>query len=273
MTDLHVALDGWHPAPVGAEGRLTVWPATALAALLGRPAEFADGSPLPPLWHYLYLLETPAPDSLGEDGHPREGHHLPPIPDRRRMFAGARVRWHRPLVLGDVMEKRSEVASVRVKDGRSGQLAFVTVRTEYRVRGDVAVTEEQDLVYRSQPGGAPHAVAAPEAEDSPDADFAFHVGSAELFQFSALTYNAHRIHYDLGYARNVEGYPGLVVHGPLQAIALLEPLRRAGRAVAELTYRLDRPAFAGSAFQVVVDGESLTGGTSIGTPSITGTAR
>ncbi|TQS45239.1 FAS1-like dehydratase domain-containing protein [Cryptosporangium phraense] len=273
MTDLHSALDGWNPEPVAADGRLTGWPATALATLLGRPEEFTDGSPLPPLWHHLYLLETPAPASLGEDGHPRDGHFLPPIPDRRRMFAGARVRQHRPLLLGDVVQKRSRVASVRVKDGRSGQLAFVTVRAEFVVGGEVAVTEEQDLVYRSQAAGAPRAIAATPAEAAPGADFQFDATPATLFQFSALTYNAHRIHYDLDYARDVEGYPGLVVHGPLQAIALVEPLRRAGRPVSEVSYRLERPAFAGSSFQVVVSDATLAGGVSPGTPSITGTFR
>jgi 3-methylfumaryl-CoA hydratase len=276
MIDLHAALASWTPEPVSAEGRIAAWPATALTTLLGRPEPFSEGALLPPLWHYLYLLETPAPGSLGEDGHPENGPLLPPIPDRRRMFAGARVEWYRPIRVGDVVDKSSRVSSVRVKDGRSGQLAFVTVRTEIRVGGAPAVSEEQDLVYRSQPSGAARQLAAQATpEEVNAADFALDVSAPTLFQFSALTYNAHRIHYDPGYARDVEGYPGLVVHGPLQAIALLEPLR-GNRTLERLTYRLERPAFAGPPFRVAATGDGdavhLVGGTSTRTPSITGHA-
>ncbi|MGW4804546.1 FAS1-like dehydratase domain-containing protein [Kitasatospora sp. NPDC004272] len=242
----------WRPAPVESTGFVTADPAVALAALFDQePPARAVGDELPPLWHWLYLLERPAQAELGADGHPHDGPFLPPLPDRRRMFGGGRVRCHAPLRIGDLVTRRSQVASVRTRRGGSGWLLLVTVRHELLVDGEVRTTEEQDLVYK-QPAPAPAPALLPPAPavlpPVPDAPWSFELrpDPTLLFRFSALTYNAHRIHYDRDYATGTEGYPDLVVHGPLLALALLElPRRHApGRRVAEFAYRSRSPLFA-----------------------------
>lgn len=193
------------------------------------PESFHDGSDLPPLWHWFHFLGKVPQSGLGADGHParREDSFMPPIPLPRRMFAGARLKWHRPLVTGRPAIREATIQSVSSKSGRSGQLAFVTVG--YRVLQDevVCVEEEQDIVYREPgaptpapvPGELPPLPAGARSETIvPDTRL--------LFRFSALTFNAHRIHYDRPYAMNVEGYPGLVVHGPLTAILLIRLAQR-----------------------------------------------
>ncbi|MFE4963816.1 MaoC family dehydratase N-terminal domain-containing protein [Streptomyces sp. NPDC056660] len=253
----------WKPAPDFTEDVIGEAPAAALAAVLDVPRTApAEGEPLPPLWHWLYFLEAPAQRELGADGHPAHGRFLPPIPDRTRMFAGGRLRVEHPLLVGRSAERRSELADVAIKQGRSGELAFVTVRHEVRQLDRTCLVEEQDLVYRSgratRPERTASAPAAAQASLSGDRQLTLTPDPVLLFRFSALTGNAHRIHYDEPYARHVEGYPGLVVHGPLLAVAMLETVRRhhSGRRVAALSYRLRAPVFAGE--QVRCDAE-LTG--------------
>jgi 3-methylfumaryl-CoA hydratase len=201
------------------------------------------------------------------------------------MIAGGRLEFRAPLRLGAQVLRRSQVTSVRPTTGRSGELLFVTVRHEYATDDAVAVVEEQDLVYRSQPAGAANRVGElpPPAEAGPPADGAWRLrvdpDPPLLFRFSALTYNTHRIHYDQPYATGVEGYPGLVVHGPLLALVLLELPRRAApeRQVTAFGYRLERPAFAGR--PVVADGVPDDDGAQVSAgppgrpPSITGHVR
>lgn len=246
-------LDGWSPAPVVTTDRIDPWPVAAFAALLDAPA---PGEELPPLWHWFSFLDHPRRSELGEDGHPAAGHFLPPMPDRRRMIAGGRLWVHGPIRVGDVLERHSELVAVREKKGRSGAMVFVTVRHGLHRDGTLLVEEEQDVVYRSQPPGAsrplPDSAPAPEPVDG----IALDTDPALLFRFSALTYNAHRIHYDLPYATGVEGYPDLVVHGPLLALLALEVPRRGGRAVDRFSFRLTRPVFAG---QRVVAGHGPDG--------------
>ncbi|MGW4287250.1 FAS1-like dehydratase domain-containing protein [Streptomyces sp. NPDC004673] len=244
-------VESWSPAPVTEDDVLSPVPAAALSALLDVPeTAVRAGDTLPPLWHWLYFLGAPAQRELGDDGHPRHGHFLPPVPDRQRMFAGGRCEVREPLRVGEPVQRTSSLAAVTVKQGGTGELLFVTVRAEYRQRGSARVVEEQDIVYRSGRAAGAHpatldALAEPRAEETwllplrPDPTL--------LFRFSALTANAHRIHYDAPYAREVEGYPGLVVHGPLLVLAMLEPLRREdpARQVRSVSYRLRRPAFAG----------------------------
>jgi 3-methylfumaryl-CoA hydratase len=251
-------LDGWAPAAQRWTGQVTGWSVAAFAGLLDQPDPTADDPVVPPMWHLFGLLAHPAQDELGADGHPADGPFLPPIPDRRRMFAGGRWWEATPLPVDRPVEATSEVTGTRVTSGRSGEMAFVTVRTRYAVDGRVHVVEEQDLVYRSQPdppkGTTPPARATPAAADPvPDEPPAEHELTLDpdptlLFRFSALTYNAHRIHYDLPYATGVEGYPNLVVHGPLLALLALELPRRhrPGRRIGHVAYRLRRPAFAGA---------------------------
>ncbi|HEY1574226.1 MAG TPA: MaoC family dehydratase N-terminal domain-containing protein [Pseudonocardiaceae bacterium] len=275
MTGLGDAVAGWSPAPDTVTDRISRWSVSALTALLDQP----ECAGLPPLWHWLGFLEHPSRSELGPDGHPADGRFLPPIPQRRRMIAGGRLRLHAPLPIGEPVTRTSTLDSVTVKRGRSGEMAFVTVRHEFRVGATVAAVEEQDVVYRSQAPGQTRALRRPTGEP-PDGDWRFSVVPDEmtLFRFSALTYNTHRIHYDQAYVTQVEGYPGLVVHGPLLALLLLEIPRRfrPDRAVTSFDYRLLAPTFAGETVEVTgtADGDevSLTAAVPGLGPSITGTA-
>jgi 3-methylfumaryl-CoA hydratase len=245
------SLRDWHPGAVEMARRVDPWPAAAFAGLVGAPEPpLEDGAPLPPMWHWFTLLEHPATAEIGADGHPGEGHFLPPIPGRRRMFAGGRLVTHAPIAVGAVLHSRSEVAGIAVKDGRSGEMAFVTIRTELAVDGNLKAVEEQDIVYRSEPEDAPKRTMQRPAADQPVPTGQWQerlaVDPVLLFRFSALTYNGHRIHYDLPYATGEEGYPGLVIHGPLLALLALDlpRLHAPSQSVKTFEYRLVRPAFA-----------------------------
>jgi len=223
-------------------------PAYALGALLGVPLpDLERGAGLPLLWHWIYLLDRPAQADLGPDGHPVHGTlPAPPGPGRRRMWAGGRVRTRGTLRTGSPATKRTSVLSVTEKQGRSGQLVFVTVGHQLRQDGQPVIDEEQDIVYREGVAG-PAPAPAGELPRVPlvDGEWEIDVSPTLLFRFSALTYNAHRIHYDRDYCRDVEGYPGLLTHGPLQALAMAEAARAAGHADGALTfeYRLVSPLF------------------------------
>jgi 3-methylfumaryl-CoA hydratase len=250
MTVLADSLRNWQPGTARLSRRVDPWPAAAFADLIGTaPPRLEPGDPLPPLWHWFYLLDHPAQAEIGADGHPAAGPFLPPIPGRRRMFAGGRLRLDAPISFGTVLSSRSHVAEVSVKSGRSGDLAFVTVRHELAVGKTPVGVEEQDVVYRSEPEGAvPRAVLRPPG-DGPVAAGEWRSELATdpvlLFRFSALTYNGHRIHYDRSYATQCEGYPDLVVHGPLLALLALElpRIHAPEQVVRSFRYRLTRPAF------------------------------
>jgi len=197
-------------------------PAEALAAMLD--IELPCAGTLPPLWHWIYLLERRPQRDLGADGHPTSGIPAPPGPGRRRMFAGGRVTSVRPLAVGEPATRTTRVASSVEKQGRSGPLTFVTVRNEFTQHGQVAVVDEQDIVYRA-PGSSLATPDATEPVKPREPHLTLDVDSALLFRFSALTYNAHRIHYDRDFVQE-EGYADLVVHGPLQALMMGELFRR-----------------------------------------------
>ena len=226
-------------------------PAEALAGLLGVPLPDPGGpGGLPLLWHWVYLLDRPAQSDLGPDGHRAAGGvPLPPGPGRRRMFAGGRAWRLAPLRTGRSATRRTSVSGSAVKAGRSGRLEFVTVRTEISQDGAVAVAEEQDIVYRDapRPGHGTAEPGTPAPDEAGAEHFELDPGPVLLFRFSALTYNGHRIHYDRDYARAADGYPGLVVHGPLQALAMAELARRAAPRPARcgFSYRLVAPLFEG----------------------------
>jgi 3-methylfumaryl-CoA hydratase len=258
-------LEGWRPGRVEISRRVDPWAAEAFAGLIGTPPPpLGPGEPLPPMWHWFTLLDHPAQAEIGQDGHPADGPFLPPIPRRRRMFAGGRLRQHAPIPIGAELASRSSVAAVSSKSGRSGELAFVTVRHDLTADGVAVGVEEQDIVYRSEPDGAgPRTLAGPAtgaAESAGGWRLELATGPVLLFRFSALTYNAHRIHYDRPYATQVEGYPDLVVHGPLLALLALElpRLHAPGRGIRSFEYRLVRPAFAPS--RIVAAGQ-LAGST------------
>jgi 3-methylfumaryl-CoA hydratase len=223
----------------------TVWPLLlrGLAATLDLPAAASE---LPPLWHWMLFQEWAQASALGADGHPRRGGFLPPVHDLpRRMWAGGRVTFRAPLRVGDPVVRTSTIRSVEQKTGGSGTLVFVTVLHEIAGPDGPAISEEHDIVYRGTAGAAVRsALPAPQAAAGamlrtivPD--------SVLLFRYSALTGNGHRIHYDLDYATGEEGYPGLVVHGPLQATLLagLACDAAAGLRLGHFAYRGRRPAF------------------------------
>ncbi|MDO8882066.1 MaoC family dehydratase N-terminal domain-containing protein [Pseudotabrizicola sp.] len=201
----------------------------------------------------LGLFWTLAPDALtsdrlGRDGHPRQGIFLPELPLPRRMWAGGEIRFHGDLTPGDVVTKTSRIASIVPKSGSTGDLIFVTIQHDYAVGGQSVIDERQDLVYRADPAPGQAVPAYPPAPDLGPAIArrALHSDPVLLFRFSALTFNGHRIHYDADYARQTEGYDGLVVHGPLQAMVMLNMAAQVlGRTPARFTYRGLSPLIAG----------------------------
>lgn len=214
-----------------------------MAATLGIP----EPQTLPPLWHWMLFQDWVQPDQLGPDGHPRRGGFLPPVHHLpRRMWAGGRVRLLGPLRAHDQVTRTSTILGVRETQGGSGPLVFVTVRHVISGPGGPAVEEEQDIVYRGTEGAAvtPGAAAADPLAPGEGISAEVLPDPVLLFRYSALTGNGHRIHYDMDYVRNVEGYPGLIVHGPLQATWLAGLL--ADRRVLRFTFRGQRPAFHGS---------------------------
>ncbi|MBL8350637.1 MAG: MaoC family dehydratase N-terminal domain-containing protein [Burkholderiaceae bacterium] len=232
---------------------VTATPVAALSATLDRddPAPL-PGTDLPPLWHWLYFLPLAPQHEIGPDGHPKRGGFLPPVPLPRRMWAGGRLQFHHPLRVGDEITRDSRIADVSVKHGRSGSLVFVTVRHEIRNAQGLAISEEHDIVYRDAPApGAP----APAPQAAPAGETFSRLITPDpvlLFRYSALTFNGHRIHYDRPYVTEVEGYPGLIVHGPLIATLLLDLLRRerpeAG--VKRFEFKALRPVFDIHSFSV-----------------------
>jgi 3-methylfumaryl-CoA hydratase len=228
-------------------------PVAALSATLDRddpPPKTGDA--LPPLWHWLYFLEAKRASELGPDGHPRRGGFLPPVPLPRRMWAGSRLSFLKPIPLGAPIRRDSEILKVETKEGRTGTLVFVTVRHLIVCGGAVAIDEEHDIVYRgaSKPGD----VAPPPKPAPADGEWsrALTPDAVLLFRYSALTFNGHRIHYDHPYVTQVEGYPGLVVHGPLQATLMLDLVRRQRpqASVARFSFRALSPVFADRALTV-----------------------
>jgi 3-methylfumaryl-CoA hydratase len=248
-------LEDWIGRSEEAVERLAPTPARGLAATFDRDAtDFAPGTPLPPLWHWLHFLPLARARDIGPDGHARRGGFLPPVELPRRMWAGSRFEFHRPLRVGDIVRKRSTIERVEPKSGRSGALVFVTVRHELAREADAtpALIDWHDIVYREAPRpGAPAAAPLPAPAQAlwsrtrmPD--------DVLLFRYSALTFNGHRIHYDRRYVTEVEGYPGLVVHGPLIATLLPELLHEhlAGAEVARYRFKALRPCFDGRPLHV-----------------------
>lgn len=237
-------------------------PVKALAALLDRDDPLPQvGNPLPLPWHWLYFLPRVKTAELGVDGHPKRGGFLPPVPLPRRMWAGSRIQCHSPLCIGDQAQRVSTIKAVSAKEGKSGQLVFVTVLHEISVDGRLALSEEQDLVYREEPDAnapAPRALPAP-AQAQWQRDIS--PSPVMLFRYSALTFNGHRIHYDRPYAMQEEGYPGLVVHGPLTATLLLDLLycQLPGARVKQFDFSAMRPICDLTTFQVQgrVDGSQV----------------
>jgi 3-methylfumaryl-CoA hydratase len=249
---------------------ITAAPVRALSATLDcDDAPPVAGTHLPALWHWLYFLPHARQSELGEDGHPKRGGFLPPVPLPRRMWAGGRLNWEigNPLQVGDKVQRTSTIASVTHKAGRTGELVFVLVRHEVRNERGLALTEAHDIVYRA--AAAPGEKAPPPTPAPKDAAFSRGIAPDDvlLFRYSALTFNGHRIHYDRRYVTQVEGYPGLIVHGPLIATLLVDLLRRnvPGARLARFEFRAVRPTFDTAPFRVhgkpvegTTDGKTFT---------------
>jgi|SRR5580658_2456573 3-methylfumaryl-CoA hydratase len=227
-------------------------PVRALAVTLDLPVPATrPGDPIPPAWHWLYFLAMSPGAALGLDGAEARGDFLPPVALPRRMWAGGSFVFHQPIRLGERLCRVSTIRSVARKTGRQGELVFVTVGHEIAGSDGPAVSEEHVIVYRAAalPGAAPPAL-------DPPADPVWRrvivPDPVLLFRFSALTFNGHRIHYDRAWATGTETYPGLVVHGPLQAMLLLELVRAAvpERAVRRFDYRALAPIFDTGPFTV-----------------------
>jgi 3-methylfumaryl-CoA hydratase len=235
----------------------------ALDIALGGKGTLNVGDPLPLLHHWLYFWDVKPPAGLGADGHPAKGGFLPPVPLPRRMWAGGRLSFHKPLLLGATVTKTSTITAITEKSGRSGTLVFVTLRHELDAGEGLAISEEQDLVYREPAADrlpAPATTAAPQVSwvESLDPD------PVLLFRYSALTMNGHRIHYDRPYAMDAEAYPALVVHGPLQATLLMRLAEsRLTAPVTGFDFRGQQPAFDGALLHVC--GEPASDGAEVWT--------
>ncbi len=236
------------------EDFVSPWPVRALSATFDEvDPEPRMGDPLPPLWHWLYFLDAVRQSGIGADGHPERGDFLPPIPLPRRMWAGSRLTFDgEPLRIGEAVARRSEIRSVEPKTGSTGSMVFVVVRHTVSGPRGVSCIEEQDIVYReaARPGEKPRDPKAAPA----DATWSKKVvpDPVLLFRYSALTFNGHRIHYDQPYVTGTEGYPGLVVHGPLMGMLQLELARRSNpdKIVKSFSFRALSPAFAGAPLTV-----------------------
>ena len=248
IADPFAELVQWEGRRETLHDHITAAPLRGWYALLDRAAEAPEnGSAVPPLGHWLYFLPNTPQSGLGEDGHALRGGFLPPVPLPRRMWAGGRLSWNldNPLRVGDAARRESRIAAVRHKTGRSGSLVFVEVEHAVHNAAGLCLTEVHDIVYR----------AAPQAGDIPAVPTPAPTGMAwqrqqvpsavALFRYSALTFNGHRIHYDRSYATGVEGYPGLVVHGPYIATLMLDLLHRQQpqARVAAFHFRAVRPTF------------------------------
>ncbi|WP_022981572.1 MaoC family dehydratase N-terminal domain-containing protein [Ideonella sp. B508-1] len=241
---------------------LTEAPLCALDATLDREAP-VGAAPVPPLHHWLFFLPVVRLSQVGADGHPARGGFLPPVPLPRRMWAAGRLQFARPLRVGEAATRTSEILDVSAKSGRSGTLVFVKVRHELADAVGVAIVEEQDIVYREDPrpgDSVPEPRLAPVGQDwmreiRPD--------PVLLFRYSALTFNGHRIHYDRPYATGVEGYAGLVVHGPLLATLLADLVRRhlPDARLSAFEFRAARPVFDAAPFHLC--GEPAPDGRSV----------
>ncbi|MBS0548498.1 MAG: MaoC family dehydratase N-terminal domain-containing protein [Proteobacteria bacterium] len=227
------------------------FPARALGATLDEDdPEPRMGDALPPLWHWLYFLEAVKASKIGPDGHPERGDFLPPVPLPRRMWAGSRFSFAgEPLRIGDTIERVSTIKSVEPKSGSTGSMVFVTVRHDISGPRGLSLNEEHDIVYRE--AAKPGEQARPAKPAPSDATWSRKVmpDPVLLFRFSALTFNGHRIHYDQPYVTGTEGYPGLIVHGPLMGLLQIELARRSnpGKVAKSFEFRALSPAFAGNA--------------------------
>lgn len=242
----------WIGRQESVEDTISATPVAALSATLDRSDPRPSlGDPLPALWHWLYFLPLHPQSEIGPDGHAKRGGFLPPVELPRRMWAGGRFTFGSSLRIGELVRRTSVIADLKVKRGRTGPLVFVTVRHEITGSFGGALTEEHDIVYRDVPRETEASTAPPRPPADPAWRRTIVPDDVLLFRYSALTFNGHRIHYDRRYATTVEGYPGLIVHGPLIATLLVDLARRRDvRMLTSFQFRAVSPVFDIAPFSV-----------------------
>ena len=232
----------WINKTTEAEDTIRLQPANFMEATLNRPPKLKEGDNLPPLWHWIYFLEAKPESDLGRDAHPKKGDFLPPIQLPRRMWAGGRFTFYNDLVIGEKAKKITTIRKIVEKEGSAGPLCFITLEHKIYSKDEISIIEEQDLVYLQDQQGSKSLPLAQNDIERPDFSQEVHPSEILLFRYSALTFNGHRIHYDLDYARNVEGYNGLVFHGPLTATLLLDlALKEKNKPIKKYSFRGTAP--------------------------------
>jgi 3-methylfumaryl-CoA hydratase len=243
--------------------------ANRMAVTLDREPSFGLGDLLPPAWHWLYVQDFVRASSLGRDGHPALGEILPPVGLPRRMWAGGSIDFLAPIPLGSEAKHSTTIRSITPKSGRSGELVFLTLDHELDIEGTPALRESQTIVFRHL--ASPHTAAPVGGDPAPTvAQYTddWTLDSTHLFRYSALTFNAHRIHYDADYCRSVEGYPNPVIHGPLLATLMLDSVVRRGDRPSRFEYRARSPLFLPESF--TVNGSRSAGGTDLWVAAVGG---
>ncbi len=249
-----VNFDAWSGRTVTETGGISDAQASMIAATLNysAPDRLKVASTLPPLWHWFAFPNTVLTDHLGRDGHPRLGEFMPPVRLERRMWAGGALRFHAPLHIGDTIRRRTRIGHITEKQGRAGPMVLMTLHHEILCNGALAVEERQDIVYLDIPKQPVAQKTTPMPNLPTGALQQVETPETLLFRFSAMTFNAHRIHYDKTYAQEVEHYPDLVVHGPLQAMMLMQmATKQTGRVPSDFHFKAIHPMFAGQGLDLV----------------------
>lgn len=260
-------LKDWISRSETVEDLATARPVHLYAALRDRSDIPKEGDAIGPMGHWFFFKPVVPASKIGPDGHPQRGDFMPPVPLPRRMFGGARTTYHKDLRIGETMKKVQTITNVVIKEGRTGTLVICTVKNDFHGEDGLALVEEHDIVYRGNPpanasgGNSGKTNAAPAdhtwiKEITPD--------PVMLYRYSAATLNGHRIHYDRKYVTEVEGYPGLIVHGPLTAGLLLDVAldNNPGRTLTGFSFQARAPLFDIAPFQVAgkpeADGKTIS---------------
>jgi 3-methylfumaryl-CoA hydratase len=231
------------------ENYLDATQARKMQVLLDQDPTFSAGDELPPAWHWLYFHELTKSSNLGKDGHTELGISMPAFSFTRRMWAGGNIQWIAPIMVGQNATRKSQILSISEKTGRSGDLIFVTVEHQILQNEKICLREEQNVVYRAD---LKLDVKSNLATAKNESDFSkiWQLDETDLFRYSALTFNSHRIHYDQKYATETENYPGLIVHGPLLSTLILDLAKSNARPINQFTYRASNPIHLPNGFSV-----------------------
>ena len=227
-------------------------------AMLNRdPHSITSNKELTPCAHWTYFTPMDMHSNIAVDGHARKGDFLPPVELPKRMWAGGKILFKKPLLTGIPAEKKSTITAIDEKEGSTGKLCFVTIRHQISAKGSVAIDEVQQIVYREESEKGAHPIRTQPLDIDPDWKKTTKPDTVLLFRFSALTFNTHRIHYDQDYVRNVEGYPNLVVHGPLLLVLMLDAFKAKhdGKVIEDIEYKAVGPIYLDE--QITICGKSV----------------